>query len=205
MEDREKIRAVVFVIAIAVGGLLTTKGWNEWGGYSQKKTLLTSLAREWLVNEILQHNKPLSFDPNDPDLGEEFYMSWNFENFASDSILTSSLFSLRDKDDLTLCFESMFYEITATSWNKWFTFLDDELTRKVTSKERTKEIYQQMVGSPVYKQFKEHHEKIRTLLVNKYNWALEEAMLLLDEKTQKALKEKSKWPIEEVLKNKHSQ
>jgi len=201
----KRIRAVVFIIAIAVGGLLTTKGWNEWGNYSQKKTLLTALAREWLVNETYQHLKPLSFDPNDPNFGKKTFMYYPFKTFTFNSVMASNLFDLRDKDELELCSKIMLYEMHATICNEWFTLLNWQLTRKSTTKERRKLLYQGMVGSPLYSsQFKESHREIEMLLKTRYNWALEEAVLLLGGKLQKAIKERYNWPLEEVLNNRDS-
>jgi hypothetical protein len=198
-EKGKRIRAIVFVIAIAVGGVLTTKGWNEWGSYSQKKTLLTSLARQWLVNEITQHIEPLSIDLNDPNLGEKYMRYIPFKTSAFNSVMTSNLFNLQDKDERELCSETMLYEITANNCNTTFTLLDWDLSRERVTKERRKAIYQGVVKSNFYRAFKESHNSMEVLLKKRYNWAFEEAVLLLNPKIQKALKEKSKWPSEGEL------
>jgi hypothetical protein len=198
-EDWKKgkiLRPIVFVIAIVCGGLLTTKGWNALRDYSQKKAIITSLAREWIENEIYQHVEPLFFEPNDPNLGEKGFTYIPFKTFASNSIMTSNLFNLQDKDERELCQKAMFYEITATNCNIMFTLFDWDITRLATTKERRKEVYKLVVVSSQYRFFKELHNNIEVLLKKRYNWAFEEALLFLDPKTQKAIKEKSKWPIE---------
>jgi hypothetical protein len=174
-------RAIIFVITLTVGGLLTTLGWNKWGDYSQKKALIRSLASEWLVNELYQHIKPLSFDPNDPNLGEKRIIYLPFKTFASNSVLTSHLFDLQDKDERELCRTACLYEINATTCNIMFTLLDWDLTRIGAAKERRKEVYQQVVryDSP-YRKFKESHEKLRKILEEKYKWALEEVKPLVE-------------------------
>jgi hypothetical protein len=200
-KTRKRIRAVVFTVAIVGGGLLTTLGWNEWGNYSQKKALLTALAREWTVNELYQNVKPLSFDPNDPNLGEKHSAYRPFKTFTSNSILNSNLFNIRDKDERELCIEIMFYEMSASTCNELFVTLNKECTMNTSTKEQRMWVYQRLVRSPLYEDFKKSHVKIGMLLKKRYNWALEEAMLLPREgsKFRKILEEKYIWPSEEML------
>jgi hypothetical protein len=201
----KRVGAVIFVIAIAVGGLLTTKGWNEWGDYSQKKALTVGLAREWMVNELYQHKKPLDLDPNDPNAGDVHYSYPRFKTFALNSVLTSNLFDLRHKDDRELNEIAINYESFATSCNTMFNLLDSELTHNGTTKEHRKEQYSAVINySPLYSNFKRWHEAMGKVLKEKYSWALKEAMLLIDEKSQKELREKYKWLSEESLNNKNS-
>lgn len=166
---------------IGKGSILTTKGWNLLNNYEQKKALIRALAREWLVNELYQHIEPLSFDPNDPNLGEKRIIYLPFKTFASNSVLTSHLFDLQDKDERELCRTTCLYEINATTCNIMFTLLDWDLTREGTAKERRKEVYQQVVRyNRPYREFKESHEKLRKILKEKYKWALEEAKPLVE-------------------------
>jgi hypothetical protein len=203
------IVALLFItsgsVLVGLGGTKTTLGWKQLDNASQKKTLLTALAREWLANGLCQDVLSSYCDSNDPNLGEEPAMLPHFNTLSYNSILTSNLFDLRNKDDLELCLRTMLCELTATSCNEWFTFIDWELTRQGTTKERRKELYQQHVAKGyVFRQFKESHEEIGKLLKEKYSWALKEAMLLINEKAQKELREKYKWLSEETLNNKDS-
>jgi len=192
---------IIGIIKVGKGGTLTTKGWRQLDNASQKKALIVGLAREWLVNELYQSFPSLSFDPNDPNWGVVISIYNSFKTSASNSILRSNLFDLRNKDEQELCLETMLYELNATSCNEWFTFLNWEVTRKGTTGEHRKEVYQQTIRNSLYEGFKESHGKIGMLLKKRYNWALEEAVLLLNEKTQKAIKEKYNWPSEKALNN----
>ncbi|MGA1980792.1 MAG: hypothetical protein ABSG99_09600 [Sedimentisphaerales bacterium] len=195
------IVALLFItsgsVLVGVGGTKTTLGWKQLDNASQKKALLIALAREWLVNELCQGIPALSFDPNDPNLGVVINMYTPFKTSASNLVMTSNLFDLGNKDDLELCLKTMLYELSITSCNELFTLLDWDMTREGTTDGRRKELYQQTVRGTYYEGFKESHEEIGKLLKEKYTWALKEAMLFLNEKSQKKLREKYKWLSEE--------
>jgi hypothetical protein len=156
-------------VLVGVGGTKTTLGWKQLDNASRKKALIVGLAREWMINEIYRHLPPLSFDPNNPNLGVANDRYTPFKTSVSNSVLTSNLFDLRNKDEQELCWETVVYEDSATSCNEWFTFLDWEITRKGTTGERRKELYQHTVSGSLYVGFKESHERIGKLLKERYS------------------------------------
>jgi hypothetical protein len=191
----KRVRAVVFVIAIVVGGLLTTEGWNEWGNYSQKKALIVALAREWLLNEWYTLYEPMSFDANDPSIGKQHFMYPQFRTSAQNLILTSALFDLTNPKDNELLNAVIRYEESIESFNVLLAQMNDACLKfpENVKQQKRKEVYLGVRdNAPLHMSFNESHEALLKLLKKEYSWALKEAILLLNEKSQKELKEKYK-------------
>ncbi len=177
-KTRKRIRAVVFIVAIAVGGLLTTKGWNELACYSQKKALIVGLAREWLINEANMNKAPMSFDANDPNIGKEHLMYPQFRTSAQDHILTSALFDLRNREDNELLSVIIAYEGMIKDLNVLLT-LENEFCMKVSEdskQQRRKNTYIAVRDRmPLTKNFKKLHKDLLKILLKEYSWAIDEA------------------------------
>ena len=167
-------RAIIFVITLTIGGLLTTLGWNKWGDYSLKKALIRALASEWAVNELFLLSPMFNFDPNDPNLvklRERFLL---FKTSNTYSIVTSHLFDLRDKDDRALWVTSLVYELSATNCNTMLTSLNWDIPRGLMTEHKYKEMRQKIIYTSEFRTFKEFHQEMKNILQTKYNWALEE-------------------------------
>jgi len=177
-KTRKRVKAVVFIIAIAVGGLLTTKGWNELERYSQKKALIVGLAREWLLNDLQLHFEPMSFDANDPNLGKEHFMYPQFRTSAQDHILTSSLFDLSNQRDNKLLKVVIGYEESINTFNTLLAWMNEACGKfpEDVKQQKRKEVYLRIRDkAPLHKHFKRSHKELLELLEKEYNWALIEA------------------------------
>jgi hypothetical protein len=178
----KRVSAVVFIIAITVGGLLTTKGWNELEQYSQKKALIVGLAREWLLNELYTHGEPMSFDANDPNLGKEHMMYPQFKTSAQDRILTSSLFDLSNRRDNELLIAIIKYEDTINKFNTLLVWSNDDCVKfsESVKQQKRKEVYLAVRDkAPLHIHFKRFHKELLELLEKEYSWALTEARPML--------------------------
>ena len=172
----KRVIAIVFIIAITVGGLLTTKGWNEWGNYSQKKALIVALAREWSLNELYTLGPPMSFDVNDPNLGEPHVMYPRFRTFAQESILISALFDLRNQKDNELLKAVISYNDTIEAFNTYLAWEDEYCANRNVGQQKRKELYIRVRDkSSLHIQFKRCHKELLNLLEKDYSWALDEA------------------------------
>ena len=49
-KTKKRLKAVFFVIAITVGGLLTTKGWNDISLGEQRNNLIQAVTQELIMN-----------------------------------------------------------------------------------------------------------------------------------------------------------
>ena len=91
-------------ILLAHGGKLVTQGWDLLNKNDQKKTLIRAVTREWLANELAKDGSPLSYDPNSKtsyggEWGVKHLVYRRMSNFSQIELLTSSLFSYKNKDD----------------------------------------------------------------------------------------------------------
>ncbi len=173
----KRISAIVFIIAIAVGGLLTTKGWNELEYYSQKKALIVSLAREWILNEAY-YTLMMSLDVNDPNFGKQHLMYPQFRTFAQNNILTSPLFDLRNTKDKKLILATIDYEEAIKYFNMLLSWENEDCFHfpENAKQQGRKNIYFTIREyTPLRIHFKEYHSELYKLLQNEYNWALDEA------------------------------
>ena len=173
-------RAIIFVITLTLGGLLTTLGWNKWGDYSQKKALIRALASEWTVNELLLRSPMFNFDPNDPNLGKQRDPFLPFKTSAIYSVVTSHFFDLQDKDDLELCKTAFAYELISTYCNAIFTGLNWDIPRGLMTEQRLKEMRQKIIHTEYFLGFKTIHQGMKNILKKKYSWALEETKPLIE-------------------------
>lgn len=176
----KRVRAVVFVIAIVVGGLLTTRGWNELERYSQKKALIVALAREWLLNELYYTYTlgPMSLDANDPNFGKEHFVYPQFRTSAQDHILTSSLFDLINLKDNELLKAVIGYGESIKSFNALLAQMNEACSKfpENVKQQKRKEVYLTLRDkAPLHIHFKRFHKELLELLEKEYSWALVEA------------------------------
>jgi hypothetical protein len=67
----KRFRTIVFVMAIALGGLLLTRSWSLFNEYEQKKAIMLSVVRDWKLNsQVLEFPKFSATD--DKTLSEKF-------------------------------------------------------------------------------------------------------------------------------------
>jgi hypothetical protein len=178
----KRIKAIIFIIAVAIGSLLTTKGWNEWGNYSQKRALIVGLAREWRLNDFYARGEPMSFDVNDPNLGQMHFMYPQFRTSTQDRILTSELFNPNDRKDRELLNVVVVYEGVIKDFNillYWDNEACARFSKDVRQKER-KKLYLEVREAPLHVLFKRSHTALLNLLEKEYNWALNETQQKLD-------------------------
>jgi len=164
--------------AVGEDGKLTTKGWNLLKSHEQKKALIVGLAREWLLNELYTIRPPMSFDANDPKLGEKHFMYPQFRTSAQDRILTSELFDMTDRKDKELLSLVATYEEVIKSFNTLLAWENELCVRfpENVEQQKRKEVYLLIRDkAPLHIHFKRFHKELLKLLEKEYSWALAEA------------------------------
>lgn len=88
-------------LLLAVGGILTTLGWNRLKERSQMRTLISAVAREWQLNNKLLTSDPLFTGSDDAALGSHRLYPRLYTT-ASAGVLASGLFNPEDQRDRKL-------------------------------------------------------------------------------------------------------
>lgn len=100
--DHLFIRGSMFVligaIVLAVGGVMTTLGWNILSERSQIRNLISAVARQWEINNKLLTADPL-FNGSDEEVLKSHRLYPRFYTNATDAVLASGLFNPKDKAD----------------------------------------------------------------------------------------------------------
>ena len=133
---------------IAIGGFLTTKGWNEFSNHSKRQTLISSAMRE-----LEQNNKYLK----DMDKGfgqlsnlDQVYLIPTFHYNAIQLIQTSSLFNKKDSSLLSAA-SSFLYNVNPV--NDSVLKLNIIFSDTSPSLEHKKNTYVSFYKSPLLKRF----------------------------------------------------
>lgn len=171
-KTNKRFKAVIFVIAITVGGLLTTNGWNQLDNRAQKMALIKAIANEWTLNEGFLPCVNLPFDPNDKELGKVHHLYPTYKVSAFRSVLTSSLFTWDDQMDKRLLSWALLYETCTVNFNSELRDADWECSRTFMNQEKRREVYRKVNQSPLYKSYKNHHKAMGILLKKDYPWSL---------------------------------
>lgn len=103
-KDKPFLRIVLISIMVALGGLLSTFGWNKWTNYKEDQAILIAVATEWKImgacidrtNKVIQHD--ISDDSGNtlpyiiiPNLNETNYAITHSVTVRNDSDLKRKL------------------------------------------------------------------------------------------------------------------
>lgn len=168
--DQLLIRGWLFVIvgalAIGGGGVLATLGWNTLNRRSEVRGLVTAIAREWKINDILLRD-PL-FTPTRGDILGSKRLYPRFKTSALNNALASGLLSATDPKGQALLTAVADYETSIADTNARLDVSDNF----VLSTPDTKAIVEhrrQIVQSPGFTGFLGQHEKVKNLLLKDHS------------------------------------
>jgi hypothetical protein len=173
-KTKKRLKAVLFVISIAIGGLLTTKGWNVLDNHEQKKALIQAVVNELIMNDFALPCTNLPFDPNNEKLGEIHFMYPTFKSSTLNELITSSLFTLDNAADRKLILQIMRYETHISNFNRLLRDIDWECTRKGANQESRRKKYHEVSMSPLYQNYSNSHKATKKFLHKNYTWAFSE-------------------------------
>lgn len=177
--DRLLITGWLFVmigaVAIGVGGVLTTLGWNRLSRRSQMKSLIAAIAREWEINDTLLKNDPLFTATDDETLGSHRLYP-RFKVSALNNALTSGLFSSSATKDQTLLRAIADYETVISDVNSRLDVSDNFVISTQDSAAISKH-RSHVLQSPGFKGLLDQHQAMKDLLERNYSWVLIEKFL----------------------------
>jgi len=157
--------------AIAVGGLLTTWGWNNLNTCQQRHALVTSVAQEWRLN---QYKLKREDGPFAGKLYDNTGKAWRYPLFresALNGVVTSGLFSFGNQKDKQLLRAIGFYLQSIEGLNRASTRANWSLEQDANSAEK---YHHMLVDSHWYNRFEIKHEEMKELLENNYKWTMAE-------------------------------
>ena len=145
---------------IAIGGFLTTKGWDEFSNHSKQRTLLTTAMRELEQNseylkDMERHFQQLS------DL-EQVYLLPTFHFNAIQTVQTSPLFT---KKGGSLMNDTFSYLYNVNPVNDSILKLNIIFSGSTSSLEHKKETYASFYNSKMMQRFRSKHETLLKALM----------------------------------------
>ncbi len=153
-----KVTCLIFAIAIAIGGTLTTRGWKQLDNHEHRKALITAVYREWELNTANLNGMDV-FLLNDEKLGEPRFLP-RMRTSAMSLAYTSNLFDDRDKKLLEAIFN---YENGATAFNTYLASIDYRTTYNISKEQRVRN-FNAVKKSNIFKSFRGKHEKMKEVL-----------------------------------------
>ncbi|MFA5252596.1 MAG: hypothetical protein WC454_08445 [Phycisphaerae bacterium] len=153
---------IVGSFCIAVGGFLTTKGWNEFSNHSERKKLISSAMRELEQNNKYLEDMNTAFEQLS-NL-DQVYLIPTFHYNVIQLIQTSSLFNEEDNSLLSVA-SSFLYNVNPV--NDSVLKLNIVFSDTSPSLQHKKNTYASFYNSPLLERFrqkqKELHEKLLKL------------------------------------------
>jgi len=144
---------------IAMGGFLTTKGWDEFSSHSKRNTLIASAVRELHQNSeyLKDMEKHLQLLPS----LDQVYLLPTFHFNSIQAIQTSPLFT---KDDGSLSSVVFSYLYNVNPVNDSILKLNGIFSGTSPSLERKKETYSNFYNSKILQRFIEDHKDFQSQL-----------------------------------------
>ena len=173
MDFRGWLFVGIGAIAIAIGGVLTTKGWNLLNVSRQKKNLIRSMAQEWIMNGISLGKPPISRATDGKKPGRKI-MYPTLRTSALSNLIASGIFQFGHSKEGKLLLRAVNYQTSLVTSNNEFNIINGELNKSSTSDKITEIYHTQIIESGWFKSFKQQHELMRQLLREHYRWSLTE-------------------------------
>lgn len=154
---------------IAIGGLVTTKGWNILSTYSQRKTLVQTLYQELAYNDVLISTNPYlsGVELSDNELNGILPL---FSSQTSQNLFVSGLFPYKNKDDMLLSLIASFYNTTVLQLNTYIESMNDGLIKTWKSPDNRRKAFQNVTNSSLFKDFQKLQIRYIQLLKSKYKF-----------------------------------
>jgi len=172
------LKAVLIPILLAIGGLLTTHGWNLRDNYLNERTRLAAMATELELNLMRIHLLSLSYD--------EYKTTKNSQEMTALSLLTTHQirqvlgFSDSQKNDASLANMVFEYVFAADLLNSKLVQIDRTCSNHIAGREMVENLIQSTFGKEcIFDSFRSLHKKLAGHLVVKYDWCYSEANINL--------------------------
>ncbi len=200
----------IFAIIIAVGGTLTTKGWNIISFGEQRNNLIRAITQEWLSNSARLVSPPMK--------GETHYVKEDGEHVwrpfptlrtnALNTILSSGFWDYGNQMDRKFLDVVADYEKRVIAANRKFRSYDDFFSKIKDPNERimrTKEVRRLTYEKDWFKSLENRQNQVGKLVWSEYKWAITTQLPEASELLRQTFQEKS--PVgesEEVLSKKEN-
>ena len=145
---------------IAIGGVLTTKGWSEFSNHSTRKTLISAAIRELDQNNKYWADMDMAYE-HISNL-DQVYLLPTFHYNGIQAISASPLFSKRDGSMLSVA-SSYLYNVHPT--NDSVLKLNFNFSGTKTPLQQKKETYSSFYNSSLLKRFRQNQEDLREQLL----------------------------------------
>ena len=145
---------------IAIGGFLTTKGWDEFSNHNKRKTLVTSAMRELAQNSKYLNDMDKHFQLL-PSLNQ-VYLLPTFHFSSIQTIKTSPLFKEKDESLLNSAF-SYLYNVNPI--NDSILKLNIIFSDESSSLRHIKGTYSSFYNSKILQRFRKKHEDLQEQLI----------------------------------------
>jgi len=145
------VHVIIGSLSIALGGYLTTKGWNQFNSHAAKGSLVTAAQREWRQNDsylvlMAEHHSKLD------DIDTPLLIS-TLHNDALQEILTSHLFDKKNEKDNRLLNVVSSYLLNIKPLNDSITKINNIISGNIDSSHRKKTL-SDFYSSALLKRFK---------------------------------------------------
>jgi hypothetical protein len=168
----KRFRTIVFVMAIALGGLLLTRSWSLFNEYEQKKAIMLSVVRDWKLNsQVLEFPKFSATD--DKTLSEKFPYPMFYSGSLNPAI-SSGVFRHNNHNDSETLKIICAYNISLTKLQNTLD-LHDQTIFVGLGRNPLKE-WRQIRESPELHLFKRVHNRLGELL-KRDRWLAQEHFL----------------------------
>lgn len=157
-------------VLVAVGGVLATLGWDKLSLRSRFEAVVSGVAREWEINDVLVRKDPL-FASEDPNVLGSFRLYPRFHSSAVDSALGSGLFRPSNPDERAFLRALADYETVIADVNARLS-VSDNFVLSTRDMGAIADHRVQVKSSPGFAGFVAQHRKLRAALEAEYAWAL---------------------------------
>jgi hypothetical protein len=164
-------KAATFTIAIALGGLFTTQGWNLLSDHRQDQALIRALVAEWRINDL---KTTIITTQRDKMLASDYGNFRCFPRLSADQLqgsLRSSLFAATGKEDRAFLEVLFSYYLAMSELNGGL----DQLHRvyaTLTTPQMRQVVFEYVFGvRQRYDAFAEEHARVGEVLRRDYGWA----------------------------------
>jgi len=179
----KRFRRVLFVVAIALGGLLLTRAWNLMNEYEHKKAIMLAVVRDWKLNSrVLEFPKFSATD--DETLSEKFAYPVLYSGSLNPAILSGVFKANNDNDAETLKIICA-YSISLTKLQNRLDLADQTLF--VGLGRKPLEEWRKVRRSHELELFKKFHNRLGELL-KRDGWLAQEGFFKVSDRTE-ALRE----------------
>lgn len=161
--------------SIAVGGALTTLGWNKLNLRSRLEAIVSGVAREWEINDTLLSKEPL-FISSEPNVLGSFGLYPRFKSSAVDAALSSGLFNPYNAHERDFLRALADYETTVADVNARLT-VSDNFVLSTRDRMAIADHRVHVKGSRGFAAFGAEHQKLKDILEKQHKWVLEKRFL----------------------------